>query len=530
MRRLSGWLLPALLAACACAVIFVTLGDYGITWDEPGYLRAGISHGAWLRHPRIESINFFWTLMHEHPPLGSMLAGFSRYIFAIKLHWFHEFMAGRLQALIFVFVAIYALSSLVRDVYGPWLAAVAAILFFLLPRVFCDAHLIALDFPETAVWLAATWMFWKGLSRPRWMIGAGAAVGCAMLVKINGFFLYMLLPAWFVGYWAVGSLRKRQPLMARREALLALLALVGIPPLLFFASWPWLWLAPRARFEEYLLFQLNHSEFVTYYLGNTSSQPPWHYPFVMTAITIPLVTLAPLVLGLFLVPSGRQRHFNCFVLANALLPMLVVAFLTACKYDGVRLFLQAFPYLSIIAALGVARMFTWAQARGLKFAFGCVYGALFVISACYSTVRYHPYQSSYYNELVGGAKGAERSFELEYWGCAFKGALPWIRAHPDKSFWVPIAAELVNEYKQYGEGFGGLSASIRLHEARDGDYLILLVRQGMFSEELWDYARSERPLYSVTVAGAPLLKIYKIRPGARTSGDKPQAISRSSPL
>jgi hypothetical protein len=210
--------------------------------------------------------------------------------------------------------------------------------------------------------------------------------------------------------------------------------------------------------------------------------------------------------------------------------MIVVAILTTCKYDGVRLFLQAFPYLCIIAAVAVARVFTWARRRGLGLAFGGAYGALFLISTCYSTLRYHPYQSSYYNECIGGAKGAERSFELEYWGNAFKGALPWIRAHSDKSFWVPVALDALNGYKDFGEDFGGLDSSIRLHAAPGGDYLILLVRQGLFTKELWSYYRNERPVYSVTAAGAPLLQIYEIRPVARTGENKSQAVHPGNPL
>ena len=37
-------------------------------------------------------------------------------------------------------------------------------------------------------------------------------------------------------------------------------------------------------------------------------------------------------------------------------------------------------------------------------------------------MRIHPYELSYYNELIGGPRGAwERGFELTYWYDAFNG-------------------------------------------------------------------------------------------------------------
>ena len=43
-------------------------------------------------------------------------------------------------------------------------------------------------------------------------------------------------------------------------------------------------------------------------------------------------------------------------------------------------------------------------------------------SAAFALIRIHPYELSYYNELIGGPRGAwERGFELTYWYDAFNG-------------------------------------------------------------------------------------------------------------
>ncbi len=43
-------------------------------------------------------------------------------------------------------------------------------------------------------------------------------------------------------------------------------------------------------------------------------------------------------------------------------------------------------------------------------------------TAAFALIRIHPYELSYYNELIGGPRGAwERGFELTYWYDAFNG-------------------------------------------------------------------------------------------------------------
>jgi hypothetical protein len=41
-------------------------------------------------------------------------------------------------------------------------------------------------------------------------------------------------------------------------------------------------------------------------------------------------------------------------------------------------------------------------------------------------VRTHPYQHVYFNALVGGIRGADGWFDLDYWGLSYKAALEYI--------------------------------------------------------------------------------------------------------
>jgi len=43
-------------------------------------------------------------------------------------------------------------------------------------------------------------------------------------------------------------------------------------------------------------------------------------------------------------------------------------------------------------------------------------------------VRLHPYEYAYFNSLIGGVRGANGKYMLDYWGLAFKQAADALRA------------------------------------------------------------------------------------------------------
>ena len=59
---------------------------------------------------------------------------------------------------------------------------------------------------------------------------------------------------------------------------------------------------------------------------------------------------------------------------------------------------------------------------------------------------------------------------------------------------------------------GWLDKSIQFGDKNDSDYLILLIRPGFFSEEMWEYYKYRKPVFSVKLSQTNLVNIYKISP------------------
>ena len=84
--------------------------------------------------------------------------------------------------------------------------------------------------------------------------------------------------------------------------------------------------------------------------------------------------------------------------------------------------------------------------------------------------------------------------------------------HRGSVFWIPIGAHVFESYADLRMVPQNMQILIGAAAAPEGaDYLVLQMRQGLFSTVLWRYCREEQPVFSCSVAGAPLVNIYRVK-------------------
>lgn len=301
--------------------------------------------------------------------------------------------------------------------FRNWVGPLAGLSLVLMPRVYGHAHLAALEsitnLTCTAAVLAiAAW--WSGPAPPtrRAALVAGVVMGLALLTKIQAVLIPVPVIVWSLIRW-------------RQKAIEPLLVWGATALVLFFAMWPYLWLDPVGHLLEYLGRTTNRATLNCFYFGTIYKDKavPWHYPFVMFAVTVPVGLHALGVLGVKRVKSGdRSDEFLAdewrrgLLLACGLFPLLVFALPKVAVYDGERLFLTVFPLWAIFVGRGAARLLEiTARRSGVRLATCgiCVVIALQVAS----NWLVHPCYLSYYNLAVGGLSGAEKlGLEMNYWG------------------------------------------------------------------------------------------------------------------
>lgn len=522
------------------ASVLAVAGSASITWDEAFYMRSVRRNMSWLdelrRNPgqalRQETIDQYWGVAVPdqktgvgkgdlHPPLVKVASGGSWRLLRGVLG---DLVSMRLPGALFFGLAVAVLFVWLSELSGLLAGAAGALLLAAMPRFHAHATLLELDAPLAAVALAATYVYWKTVDRPgwRWAIPFGLAWGLALSAKNGGWLLPIGLGLWTLVYH-------------RTWRHLLRLALAGIVAVCFFvATWPWLYPDLPARLAGFVSFSfLGHSSLLgqyTFYLGLLSPKPPWHYPFVMAAAVLPATILLMALAGLAeMVGQGRAARAGWLLVLSALGPMLPFALGLVAAYDGERLFLSAFPFLAALAALGFVGVsnvvwdFVWrriprlaAQRRShrLRGLLNVALLVLLVLPPLADRARLHPYELSYYGEIVGGVRGAAAlGLETTFWGDSYQGVLDYLNnnAPPNAAVWAD-AYYVLWAYQDLGR----LRKDIFVPGAdapdpATADLAVVQTRQSRFFEPVARLMASRTPEWIVSVDGVALALVYRTR-------------------
>ena len=205
---------PASLAILIAALTaqISTIGDFGLTWDEPAYRYSQVISQQWweqlggsimagLAEPaRSRRSLYYWPYgrhgINFHPPWAGQLNLASYAIFG---HWMKDIPARRMATVIqFALTITIGFQFLARR-YGFWVGAVAAGSLLFMPRLYGQAHLIDTDTPGLLLWAATAVAFWKGLHEPdarRWRVAVGVLLGLAFIEKMGAVVVLLPLLIW----------------------------------------------------------------------------------------------------------------------------------------------------------------------------------------------------------------------------------------------------------------------------------------------------------------------------------------------
>jgi 4-amino-4-deoxy-L-arabinose transferase-like glycosyltransferase len=517
------WLGCALVLIGALLATVPTVGDIGLTWDEPSYRTSQLVSAHWwegLSKARSradldalltpEALLYYWPYArfgyNFHPPLAGQLNLLTHALFG---GWMKDIPSRRMASVIEYAMTITLAFGFLARRYGAWVGGVAAGALLAMPRVYGDGHIAGTDTPGLLLWVVTALAFWKGLYEPharKWRVLVGIALGLGFVEKmaavavlgpillwlvaarLPGTFARkegrydwvdglvtstaMLLPLalafrevlrlarWFpppnetdlftmhppaslpgaillvpLTVWLarrlMGAIFPSHPVWgAERPALETWTAIQAFGPVVGWLGNPAWWRETLPRMAHYYQLSADRRgalpDIRIIYSGEVYTYSlPWHNAWVLIAITVPLGILLASVAGL-VASLARSWYVRdaipwYFALHLAFLPMLRM--LPTPAHDGVRLFLPTFFFLAAFAGWGVVAIGdALARLAGHRAACRGVVAALVLGSATWQLVAIHPFELSYYNELIGGPRGAwKRGFELSYWYEAFDG-------------------------------------------------------------------------------------------------------------
>lgn len=210
-----GWPATALVFLIALAALAPTVGDFGLTWDEPAYRYSQVfSSQWWERWTQVRSwsnaqelldadaLLYYWPYarfgVNFHPPLAGQLSLAGHAVFG---HWMKDIPSRRMASVIEFALTIAIGFHFLSRRYGAWVGAVMAGTLLLTPRLYGQAHLLDTDIPGLLLWAAAALAFWNGLNEPngrRWRVLLGVLMGLAFLEKMAAVVVLLPLLLWML--------------------------------------------------------------------------------------------------------------------------------------------------------------------------------------------------------------------------------------------------------------------------------------------------------------------------------------------
>jgi tetratricopeptide (TPR) repeat protein len=216
--------------------------------------------------------------------------------------------------------------------------------------------------------------------------------------------------------------------------------LCGVSVISWFSSillWPFALKGPvRNVIESYNVMAHFPSTFRQIFEGKVewSDFMPWYYLPKSMLITVPVIVLTGMVLFLvFLLKKlnpEKKLLLGCLIF-TVVFPVVFVVYEKSNLYSSWRQFLFVYPGLIILASIGFTRLYEFIRSGYLKWGM-----ALLIILLSIHPLKFmfsNPqYFYLYYNQLVGGLKGAYSNYETDYYYQSQTEASRWLIDYIEK--------------------------------------------------------------------------------------------------
>ncbi len=478
---------------------FATFRDYGCTWDEQDSYEGGAELYQYLIHGVPLS---YMDPEHSYPYtfLLSFIAGPSDYEL---LHLLNLLFAG------FLFWAAY---EILLEEYGALWALAGPVFLFFFPPFVGSIPANPKDIPFAIFYflsLAVLYLYERRFpeGRFRWFF-LGLMAGLTVSSRIVGFTLFPVMIFYDLYLlWASRGKKKSKAPLQWSGKVWGWLGSLAFSQVLCAFLWPFIgqdyfrnllgvfWLSARFPPKFSFLFMGGMADSLTY---------PWYYLPLWMAVTTPMFILVFFAGSFFLVKAVKSKPLFALMAAVFLLNLGLYFLLHPAIYDGLRHFLFLLPIMSVLASGAFIEFFRkkpWDLGRKAAAGLTAV-GILLTLS---DMARLHPYEYAYFNQLVGGFRGAYGKYETDYWVASMKEAVKWLETHeikdPGRSY------KIYTDGKPFQAQAYFMPNMVYVSKKEAADYAIIMTRAGFKP----DPGEEGKVIHRVEREGAPLSFILKLR-------------------
>ncbi len=430
---------PVVLAcfAALALLLYLTVDDYGISWDEAvqrhhGLVsldyaagKLGIEHDSLA--PGYDLENYKWAhygmLYQMTATLMDLELGYG------ESDYFEYYRLRHLLNLALYLVALICFYRTLRLRWPAerWYPLLGTLLLVLSPRIYGHAFFNPKDHILLVGYVVASYTLLRFLKFRSWSSLLLHAFATALALNTR-------LPALLLMVTTVILLLWEQ--LAHRPGNLRRLGMAAVYVVASFALmvpfFPYLWEDTFTRLAE-AFAEMSNFDWggINLLFGNRLSPAdlPAYYIPAWIAITTPLPQLLLLLTGMLVAGVAafaglrRGRLWRDYLgmcdfaqLGLSVGPILVVIILGSTLYNGWRHMHFVYPGMVFLAVTG----FHWWRERFPRAAPWVLAGGLCLTAI--NVVRYHPHEYVFFNVLIQGNPLLAR-FDMDYWGVGFREAL-----------------------------------------------------------------------------------------------------------
>ena len=352
------------------------------------------------------------------------------------------------------FFCIFFGGLMVRYLTRSWLwACIGMVLLFFTPRLLGDSLNNPKDIPFAAGYIIGLYYallyYGKNGGRIGQAVGIVLGTGLAISIRVGGFVLIPTI-ALFAGLRYIENIGFSNFIKLRWKGLLPyLLSFIVIGLASFIVGilvWPYgledPFSNPFKALDAFTKFPVTLRQLFEGTLTDSSTLPPYYLTKYLL-ITTPLVSLLGLVLYFVLGLFNRKNynHALMIIFFAAAFPVFYIWYQKSNVYGGMRQIMFVLPCLIVSATAGFAMLEKLlSRIRLIKWALPGLVVAGSIPPAIH-TFKNHPLQYIYFNELIGGTKGAYGEYEMDYYLASLRQSTEWFlenvaRKNPDKKYTV----------------------------------------------------------------------------------------------
>ncbi len=336
---------------------------------------------------------------------------------------------------VFLFMGV---GKLAKELGGWRTAFIALVLIILSPAIFGHSMNNLKDIPFAAgyVWtLVYTLRFIKELPTVsnRTLLMLTLAMGLTLSIRIGGLLVFPYLVLFAAAAWLFLPHTRAVFLAGGTHSLAAKLALVLVGAyILGIITWPYALESPISHPLESLgAMEKFGTSIRMLFEGKMifSNEVPWYYIPKYFLMTSPIFVFVGIIITKIMFFVHRRNGYMPLLLGvlafAATFPVAYAIYKQSPLYDGMRHFLFIYPVIIAICAYGFDSVLDYFSTNNaIKYGFTAVIGLLCLLPLKWM-IQNHPHQYIYFNEFMGGEKGAFGEYETDYWMNSTRPMAKW---------------------------------------------------------------------------------------------------------